>query len=192
MDHCRKMTIVPHEAQQGGSLDVKKTRPFRRFGAIAQVVLKLALVDGYDKDGQLKDSAGKPLQGSSISDLLEHAFKSGKFLVGEKEFVDLLHKAQVEPALIVNENLRTKLLEKFNTNPISLEKERDKEKQPTTTRILETPMPNTPETPEKSPEKSSPKRTRLWHSTRKRALEPDDDEPTIPLKRLHGDWEIPK
>jgi hypothetical protein len=78
------------------------------------VILKLARKIGYDSDLRIKLKNGKYLEKSNIVDLLTHAMSVGKVLYGEQEFIDLLADSDVDPDLIINDNVRIKLLQHIN------------------------------------------------------------------------------
>ncbi len=51
------------------------------------------------------------MEKSNIVDLLTHAMSVSKVLYGENELIELLHSAGVSPDLIINDNVRTKLID---------------------------------------------------------------------------------
>jgi hypothetical protein len=94
----------------------KSDKVFDRTKKLFNVALKLALVNGYDFDLKLVDINGAVVPHSNIELLINHALSHGKLLVGEEQFVQLLHKANVDPEMIVNENIKEKLRLYRNNN----------------------------------------------------------------------------
>jgi hypothetical protein len=114
MEYTNKMTVVPESQTIGGQERSNekriRNRPFEKLSKILKIVLKLADVKGYDVIGRVKSRDGNYVNNSSLIDLILYAMSYGKALTGEKEFIDLLHDANITPELIVNENVKQKLL----------------------------------------------------------------------------------
>lgn len=116
--NVKKFTVVPLN-QVGGNNDqepehVVKTRnrksPHERLEKAIRIVLNIANVNGYDKEFRIKTVDGAVVQGSDLVLLLNHSLSYGRLLKGESEFIDLLHKASVDPELITNDNVKAKLV----------------------------------------------------------------------------------
>src|ERR1700712_1328342 len=120
-----KMVLVPADSQTGGNeelpednLVIEKSKRIERnpqkIQRLLKIALKIASKNAYDEDFKIKDINGHPISDSDITVLLNSAISPQKLLVGESDFVRLLYEAKVEPSWIVNENMRSKLL---NYNP---------------------------------------------------------------------------
>ena len=123
-----KMVLVPAESQTGGALDESEkvnenvaempleTRPKRierspdKIRKLLKIALKIARSNAYNEDFQIKDFKGMPISESDITALLNSAISSQKKLVGEEDFIRILYESKVDPTWIVNENMRSKLL----------------------------------------------------------------------------------
>lgn len=88
-----------------------------KFIKVMKILLKLAKINGYDIIGQIRNKKGEFINGSDLISLILNAMSHGKLLLGESEFIQLLKEANVEPELIVNENVRAKLMN-IHTNII--------------------------------------------------------------------------
>jgi hypothetical protein len=113
MDKAREMVLLPSSAvdrlrQHGGGNDESK-KLVDKISRLLKILLKLARVDGYDISGRIKRQDGSIVENSDITVLLNYANTPGRVLIGEKEFIELLYKAHVEPELVINDNLRAKL-----------------------------------------------------------------------------------
>ena len=133
---ARKITLVPPEDgevkqigsgvddEESGSLttvvekstDKIKSKIYDKIHRFIKIILKLARTIGYDDDLRIKLRSGKYLEKSNIVDLLTHAMSAGKVLYGEEEFVELLADSNVDPNLIINDNVRNKLIQFTNKN----------------------------------------------------------------------------
>ena len=133
---ARKITLVPpenskveqfgsgFENEESGSLttlvekstDKIKSKIYDKIHRFIKVILKLARTIGYDDDLRIKLRSGKYLEKSNIVNLLTHAMSAGKVLYGEDEFIELLADSGVDPNLIINENVRNKLIQFTNKN----------------------------------------------------------------------------
>jgi len=115
MEYTRKQEITPavEQTQVIATTNTSKKRlPLtntEKILRIIKIVLKLASVNGYDDEGRVKGANGY-ISGSSLVVLLNYALSFGQPLIGELEFIRLLKEANVDPDLIVNENLKNKLL----------------------------------------------------------------------------------
>ena len=81
---------------------------------IMKIFLKLANIKGYDIIGRVRNSKGDFVQDSDIISLINHSLTHGKLLLGQNEFINLLFEANIEPDLIINENIKSKLLNLYS------------------------------------------------------------------------------
>lgn len=120
----RKMTVVPVTEEHNYSVPESKVLNRRRGSMIdkiqrlLKIVLKIADIKGYDYMWRIKTNDGKLVENSNIINLLLHAMSPGKLLIGEKEFIELLYKANVDPDLIINDNVKVKLTSLLENNRI--------------------------------------------------------------------------
>jgi hypothetical protein len=113
MEHSRKVVVMPIEMetsrttrgkQEGGKRNVNPPRK-----RLVKIILKLAKIKAYDEAGRILGSNGQYMDNTDIDILLAYAMTPGRILSGEMDFVRLLREANVEPELIINDNLRSKL-----------------------------------------------------------------------------------
>jgi hypothetical protein len=103
--------------------DKIKSKIYDKIHKLLKIILRLGRHVGYDDDLKIKLKNSKYLEKSNIVDLLTHAMSMGKVLYGESEFIDLLHSAGVNPELIINENVKNKLISKYNSREITPDKD---------------------------------------------------------------------
>jgi hypothetical protein len=143
-----------------------------KFSRMLKIALKLALEKGYDFEGHIVDLSGNPILKSDIVLLLNYVLSPGKVLIGEAEFIHLLHKAKVDPELITNENVKLKLIN-LKSNNIDPVKE--------------------PEFIVTSSNRAEPIETETFDAiTRVPKRTREQDEPENTSKRAKIKWEIPK
>ena len=94
--------------------DKIKSRIYDKIHRFIKIILKLAKFVGYDDDLRIKLKNGDYLEKSNIVDLLTHAMSAGRVLYGEQEFIELLADSHVDPNLIINDNVRMKLIQYIN------------------------------------------------------------------------------
>ena len=140
----RKMVLVPADSQTGGAgetstdtsidtiptdnLVIEKKRIERspeKIQKLLRIALKIASINAFNENFEINDLNGIPIPNSDITKLLNNAISAQKILVGEKDFIRLLHEANVDPNWIVNENLRSKLLNYRPTLKRKLDKKTD-------------------------------------------------------------------
>jgi len=138
MNHSQKLVIKPFESEppvlpiatddavqfSSGANSTPKRQPqkhghpmLEKITKQLKIILKIAKVDGYDLDLRIKDEAGRPVYNSNIISLLNDATSMSKVLVGYDAFVQLLYKANVDPEWITNENVKTRLMRLYETEP---------------------------------------------------------------------------
>ena len=147
MQQAKKVTYVPATNQQIGGgeeefvpvsgtfvsnvekkTDVIKSKIYDKIHRFIKIILKLAKNVGYDSDLQIKLSNGTYLKKSNIVDLLTHAMSVGKVLYGENEFIQLLADSNVDPSLIINDNVKLKLIQFKNKIKNVVQKKAEKRK----------------------------------------------------------------
>ena len=106
----KKLKLIPF-TQEGGAAAKKNFRgsPFIRNTPEYDIILKLGRIKGYDDNRHILGSDGKYVQGSDITMLLCEAMTPKRVLNGMDDFIKLLAKAKVDPDLIVNDNIRSRL-----------------------------------------------------------------------------------
>jgi len=196
MENSRKMVVMPFggtdhrvtpqpEVKSETSLEPKKKkspkeRSTEKLKNTLGLILKIARIDGYDDHGRLHIN-GKTVENSDISTLIQHSLTPGRVLIGEREFIDLLHQAKINPTLIINDNMRAKLIDLRSGGPQHLEPKediKDMEHQQAPSRVMQT-IPSIEEFPAANV-KPSLKRPRE-----------EEDEELAPKKRTRPIWEIP-
>lgn len=105
---------MPNEEEKSGKVDRIKFKIYDKIHRFIKIILKIAQTDGYDDSLRIKTRDGNFLDKSNIVDLLTHAMSLGKVLHGEEDFIALMAKANVDPDLILNENVKSKLLQHKN------------------------------------------------------------------------------
>ncbi|RWR99765.1 hypothetical protein B4U79_03256, partial [Dinothrombium tinctorium] len=135
MDSVRKMVVVPYEqqtnnepqhenfvqqsiSQPSSNISNEKRKKLiltnnEKLLRMVKIVLRLASINGYDYDGRIRSKKGLFIDRSNIITLLNHAMSIGHPLIGEQEFIELLREAKVDPSLIINENVKTKLANNY-------------------------------------------------------------------------------
>ena len=105
-----RVKIVPIH-QDGGAAPKKNFRgsPFIRNTPEYDVILKLGRIKGYDEHRRILSSDGSYIQGTDVTMLLNEAMSPKRVLNGMEEFIKLLVKAKVDPDIIVNDNIKSKL-----------------------------------------------------------------------------------
>jgi hypothetical protein len=123
MNHSQKVVVTPYDQPPDLPLATDQDTHFtsnkkqkhghpqlERLTKQAKIILQLAKVDGYDLDLRIKNEDGSPVYNSNVLSLINDATSISKVLIGYDAFIYLLHKANVDPAWIVNENVKTRLL----------------------------------------------------------------------------------
>lgn len=126
MDNVRKLAVVPFESQpmepnvhhhhytQPSKVNKIKDHASRRIMNLLKVMAKLAKIGGYDENFRILGRSGYFIEGTDISTLLNHAMSPSRVVNGENEFLELLARAGVDSDLILNENLRSRMLRQSN------------------------------------------------------------------------------
>ena len=107
----RKLKVIPID-QDGGAAPKKNFRgsPFIRNTPEYDIILKMGRIKGYDDNRRILASDGSYVQGSDITMLLSEAMTPKRVLNGMDDFIKLLAKAKVDPDIIVNDNIKAKLI----------------------------------------------------------------------------------
>ncbi|RWR98833.1 hypothetical protein B4U79_14110, partial [Dinothrombium tinctorium] len=87
-----------------------KQRAFDKINRMLKIILGLARINAYDVTGRIRNGRAF-MPNTDIVALINHALTPGRVLVGEHEFIHLLHEAKINPDLITNDNLRSKLVQ---------------------------------------------------------------------------------
>ena len=90
--------------------DKIKHKIYDKVHRFIKVISKLAQNDSYDENLRIKSRSGTYLEKTNLVDLLTHSMSIGKVLHGEDDFIALLAKSHVDPELILNENVKSKLI----------------------------------------------------------------------------------
>jgi len=128
MSSIRKVAVVPFQQiekneyfQKGDEIEEEKPEILKSKGNtikekaqlkmlnLLRVMSKVAMINGYDESGLIKDETGKSVENTDFAVLLLNAMSPGELIVGEQEFISLLIKANVSADLILNENIKYKL-----------------------------------------------------------------------------------
>ena len=108
-DKNEKHVHVPYIEKRKIKKSSPRMKHVEKFNKIINICLDLARVSAYDASGRIKSRNGKFVENSNVTLLLEHAMSPGKLLIGEQEFLEMLANANVNPDLILNENVKAKL-----------------------------------------------------------------------------------
>ncbi|KAI1291115.1 hypothetical protein HDE_07692 [Halotydeus destructor] len=109
-----KMEVETQTKRKGNLI---RERALERQRRMLKIIMKLAAVKGYNDLDHIRLEDGSYMRGSDLVPLLMHALSPGRIVVGLSEFVQLLHYANVEPELIVNETVRSMLEKLSGTRP---------------------------------------------------------------------------
>jgi hypothetical protein len=82
-----------------------------------KIILKLAKIGAYDTDLRIRGEGDEFINNSNIINLLADATATSKVLIGYNEFIKLLYEANVEPELIINENVKYQLIRMYKEYP---------------------------------------------------------------------------
>ena len=126
MENARKLTIVPFNEDNidPPKYNLNKTKKKSitqsdKVKRMIQVILKLAKIEGYDENGRIKAKNGIYLEKSNIINLLNYSMTIGSPLIGEYEFVELLKECKIDPNLIINEKIKSKLINDYDNTKIT-------------------------------------------------------------------------
>ena len=104
------------------NITVGTPRPRRRRGypsdrqtRIMKIALKLAEINGYNEDLNVKRADGTFNTRSNLVKLLNISQTNARGTDGIPEIIRLLHLAKIDPNIIINENMKSRLLEMNNS-----------------------------------------------------------------------------
>lgn len=106
--------------------DKIKKKIYDKIHRFIKIILQIAKSNGYDNEYRIKTKNGKYLDKSNLVDLLTQSMTVGKVLYGENEFIELLSKCGVDPELIINDNVRLKLIQMNNSKTFNNRDDNDK------------------------------------------------------------------
>jgi len=122
MNFVRKVEIFSFDFnQEGGELLVEKPNNIKdkyklKITNILKIMSKLAAINAYDAEGNIRDENGNFIQNTDIAALLLHVMSPGKILHGEDKFIELLKEAKITHHLIFNESIKKKLEFNYSQN----------------------------------------------------------------------------
>jgi hypothetical protein len=163
---------------------VKRINTFLdKLNKIMKIFLKLANIRAYDVIGRVRDRKGNYINDSDIIALINHAMSHGKLLLAQNEFIRLLHEAKIEPELIINENIKAKLLNLYSNKSESLDELNE---------IPATPIVKTPEKPivNSRPIREVKKRIHIQTEENDSANEIFDSDTSEPVRKRKRTWEV--
>ena len=107
----RALKVVPVD-QDGGASQRKNFRgsPFIRNTPEYDIILRLGRIKGYDERRRILCSDGAYMDGSDVTMLMDEAMTPKRVLKGLEDFIKLLAKAKVDPDIIQNDNIKSKLV----------------------------------------------------------------------------------
>lgn len=171
MPSVRKFKLVPHSMSEGpkkkddneqigagGSVDgdVGQLRTGNSFKAhaedrqkkLVQIILKLARIQGYNDQNQIKKRDGTYMEDTDITALMLFAVTKEKLMLGLSEFIDLLLEAGIGPDDVINENLKHKLALRSGSRRVQTTSLVDQQTpEPVIERPLPPPPPQEPQSP---------------------------------------------
>jgi hypothetical protein len=163
---------------------VKRINTFLdKLNRIMKIFLKLANIRAYDVIGRVRDRKGNYINDSDIIALINHAMSHGKLLLAQNEFIRLLHEAKIEPELIINENIKAKLLNLYSNKSDSSDE---------LSEIQATPSVKTPEKPSVNsrPIREVKKRIHAQIEENNSPNEVSDSETSEPVRKRKRTWEV--
>lgn len=116
-----EMSTSNAEKKNKSSQTSSSAKAAEKLSKLLRIILKIAIINGYDDDGRIRDENGDIIYQSDLVSLLQKAMSYEKVLIGRNEFIHLLYKAKVPPDLIVNDDMRTRLLYLYKTSPKSMQ-----------------------------------------------------------------------
>lgn len=108
--------LITWQQEGSGHPDSTKTNrnPIKAYAEDRQrkllsIIMKLALVKGYNNLGNIKLTDGTYLPKSDVTPLLLYVLSRDKPVTGISEFIELLREAGVTPDMVTNEGVKQKL-----------------------------------------------------------------------------------
>ena len=173
-------------------------RDLDKMQKLLNIVLKIALRNGYNEEFTINDRFGNPISDTDIAALLNNALSHEKILVGEKDFIRLLYESNVNPYCIVNETVRAKLLSYRPTGPQNAPTN-GPPKTPSPTIQIRSVSPTAPmplEIPETPPERIRSAKRKLFNTEGERHLDEElrdqmETGATSAKTKPINAWEVP-
>ena len=78
------------------------------------LILKLGQLGAYDSSRRIRGENGEYVQNTDIAHLIEEAMRPSRVVNGADQFIDLLVSCKVDPSIIVNDTLRSKLVRRMD------------------------------------------------------------------------------
>jgi hypothetical protein len=114
MSSYRKFIAVPENMETNEEnfdrVVVTKRRSLDRFSRMLKIGLKLSNINAFDDDFRIKREDNTVVSNSNLLILLNHLMTNGKVLNGLNELIYLMAKAKIDPELVINENVKAKLI----------------------------------------------------------------------------------
>jgi hypothetical protein len=200
MEHTQKMVLAPYGTEappvlvpstdssvqytseiptQTVTQSVKRIRSHQsldRFKNQVKILLKLGKLDPIDNYLRIKNENGVFIENSNIINLLHNATQDAKELVGQEAFIKLLYQAGVEPELILNQDIKSKLFKLYVQS-------KDTQTDNTTEPQIFT---------QTSPEQSMIVDPVVKSNKRQREVEEDDDEESDEPAKKKLNWIMPE
>lgn len=108
-------TATPSSDNQGKKKMSAYAKSIEKLVKMLKIVLRLAKINAYTDDGEIRDEFGNVISNSNLINLLQKLMVNEKLLVGKNEFLKLLHNAKVPPDWVTNEDMKTRLLAMYNS-----------------------------------------------------------------------------
>lgn len=77
------------------------------------LILRLGQLRAYDSSRRIRGPDGGYVQNTDIAHLIEEAMRPSRVVNGADEFIDLLVSCKIDPEIIVNDTLRSKLVKRM-------------------------------------------------------------------------------
>ncbi|RWR98796.1 hypothetical protein B4U79_10617, partial [Dinothrombium tinctorium] len=91
---------------------------------ILQIILKLAKINGYNENFEIRDRYGNFIANSNILQLVKESEKHEDDIQGLNEFIELLQEAKIDPNLITNQSIKANLISLYNQKPLEVSTEK--------------------------------------------------------------------
>lgn len=77
------------------------------------LILKLGRLGAYDSSRRIRGKDGTFVPNTDIAHLIEEAMRPSRVVNGAEDFIDLLVASKIDPDSIVNDTLRSKLVQRI-------------------------------------------------------------------------------
>lgn len=121
--------------QTGGNLNAEQivnqskneqSKHPNRILTLLKIALQLTKSGKYNLDGNLLSDDGAVIPNTNIYSLIKAAATPGRLLSGQKDFIRILSECNVQPTHILNDTLRTMLIEYNNSKKTSTSVQEEK------------------------------------------------------------------